>query len=88
VHIRDELVAVCDDVHEHHVNTASIPGICVTVAEDGLANDLSRDELILLIDSLVGNCLPLYKKNRQLIRPFCITILYHNLLLFIDIFRI
>jgi hypothetical protein len=26
--------------------------------------------------------------SRALIRPFCITILYHNLLLFIDIFYI
>jgi hypothetical protein len=26
--------------------------------------------------------------NRMVIRPFCITILYHNLLLFIDIFHI
>jgi hypothetical protein len=25
---------------------------------------------------------------RSMIRPFCITILYHNLLLFIDIFHI
>jgi hypothetical protein len=26
--------------------------------------------------------------GREVIRPFCITILYHNLLLFIDIFHI
>jgi hypothetical protein len=26
--------------------------------------------------------------NEEVIRPFCITILYHNLLLFIDIFHI
>jgi hypothetical protein len=71
VHVRDELFTVCDDFHEHHASTASIPGIGVAVAEDGLANDLSRDELvmhnalILSIDSLVGNFLPLYKKNRH-----------------------
>jgi hypothetical protein len=28
------------------------------------------------------------RQRRRLIRPFCITILYHNLLLFIDIFHI
>jgi hypothetical protein len=28
------------------------------------------------------------EKYCRLIRPFCITILYHNLLLFIDIFHI
>jgi hypothetical protein len=71
VHVRDELFAVCDDVNEHHASTASIPGIGVAVVEDGLSNDLSRDELvmhnalILSIDSLVGNCLPLYKKSIQ-----------------------
>jgi hypothetical protein len=71
VHVRDELFVVCDDAHEHHASTASIPGIGVAVAENGLAKDLSRDELvmhnalILSIDSLVGNCLPLYKKNIQ-----------------------
>jgi hypothetical protein len=30
----------------------------------------------------------LRKQDMTMIRPFCITILYHNLLLFIDIFRI
>jgi hypothetical protein len=71
VHVRDKLFAICDDVHEHHASTASIPGIGVAVAKDGLSNDLSWDELvmhntlILSIDSLVGNCLPMYKKNRQ-----------------------
>jgi hypothetical protein len=29
-----------------------------------------------------------YRADDLLIRPFCITILYHNLLLFIDIFHI
>jgi hypothetical protein len=29
-----------------------------------------------------------FDMNNVLIRPFCITILYHNLLLFIDIFHI
>jgi hypothetical protein len=29
-----------------------------------------------------------FSKHGWLIRPFCITILYHNLLLFIDIFHI
>jgi hypothetical protein len=44
VHVRDKLFAICDDVHEHHASTASIPGIGATVAEDNLTNDLSRDE--------------------------------------------
>jgi hypothetical protein len=38
-----------------------------------------------------AHCLGDWKKDhggRPLIRPFCITILYHNLLLFIDIFHI
>jgi ATP-binding cassette subfamily B (MDR/TAP) protein 1 len=29
-----------------------------------------------------------YGESEEVIRPFCITILYHNLLLFIDIFHI
>jgi hypothetical protein len=33
-----------------------------------------------------NTCAPI--ASRALIRPFCITILYHNLLLFIDIFHI
>jgi hypothetical protein len=38
------LFAVCDDAHEHHASTASIPNIGAVIAEDDLANDLSRDE--------------------------------------------
>jgi hypothetical protein len=59
VHVRDKLFAVCDDVHEHHASSASIPGIGVTVAEYDLANDLSWDEAghaqrANYIDRLVG----------------------------------
>jgi hypothetical protein len=32
--------------------------------------------------------LKMHKESREVIRPFCITILYYNLLLFIDIFHI
>jgi hypothetical protein len=35
-----------------------------------------------------GVALALICRDRGVIRPFCITILYHNLLLFIDIFHI
>jgi hypothetical protein len=38
------LFAICDDVHENHASTASIPNIGAVIAEDDLANDLSRDE--------------------------------------------
>jgi hypothetical protein len=44
VHVKDKLFVVCDDVHEHHASTASIPGIGAAVAEDDLSNNLSRDE--------------------------------------------
>ena len=65
--------------------------ICVYLAKlnmtrpDELSNQVVPPEyvLVLLMSSwFLGLC------NCPMIRPFCITILYHNLLLFIDIFHI
>jgi hypothetical protein len=54
-------------------------------------HDTSYDTLImtsLMVIASFSRTTLMARRRRGVIRPFCITILYHNLLLFIDIFHI
>jgi hypothetical protein len=69
---------------------------------DQVIDSIAGCDLMSFLDSYSGyHRIPLYQPDRiktsfitpygaycYVIRPFCITILYHNLLLFIDIFHI
>jgi hypothetical protein len=76
IYIKKEWMVICEDVFQNMNNKRYWENVMVVLMED----------IMLEIE--------LHKRFYNqvfiglLIRPFCITILYHNLLLFIDIFHI
>ena len=71
----------CRSVEVERRGSGRRPRVCRLGAnESGLENQIEMQEVVGLNGA--------DQNPNTLIRPICITILYHNLLLFIDIFHI